>query len=218
VQAVHVTVGEGESSRAGDRGGGSRTAGVHVGHRAASGSRLATPPCSTTATGETAEGPRKGEPSRKIMRYGLRTQPALLVRARSRRIMSLRFRPAHISVINRRACSRLFPVLLSNAHGSPAGTRFPPEPPVPSSTCQNGARLHGPLRRACGAPLHAPRRSSPFPYATGGSGGNKSSALSEGLDRSLHINSPKASAPNRSPIHPRAPSPTPASIPYLEAP
>src|SRR5215472_8594512 len=50
-----------------------------------------------------AEGPRKGEPSRKIMRYVLRTQPAPLVRGSSRRIMSLRFRPAYISVINRRA-------------------------------------------------------------------------------------------------------------------
>ncbi len=52
----------------------------------------------------TAEGPRKGEPSTKTMRYGLRIQPAPLVRGSSRRIMSLRFRPAHISVINRRAC------------------------------------------------------------------------------------------------------------------
>jgi hypothetical protein len=50
-----------------------------------------------------AEGPRKGEPSTKIMRYGLRTQPAPLVRGSSRRIMSMRFRPANISVINRRA-------------------------------------------------------------------------------------------------------------------
>jgi len=50
-----------------------------------------------------AEGPRKGEPSTRIMRYGLRTQPAPLVRGSSRRIMSLRFRPAYISVINRRA-------------------------------------------------------------------------------------------------------------------
>ena len=50
-----------------------------------------------------AEGPRKGEPSTRIMRYGLRTQPAPLVRGSSRRIMSMRFRPANISVINRRA-------------------------------------------------------------------------------------------------------------------
>jgi hypothetical protein len=57
----------------------------------------------------TAEGPRKGEPSTRIMRYGLRTEPAPLVRGSSRRIMSLRFRPAHISVINRRAC---FPAVI----------------------------------------------------------------------------------------------------------
>src|SRR4051794_20985537 len=31
------------------------------------------------------------------MRYGLRVQPALLVRGSSRRIMTLRFRPAYIS-------------------------------------------------------------------------------------------------------------------------
>ena len=37
------------------------------------------------------------------MRNGPRTQPAPLVRGSSRRIMSLRFRPAYISVINRRA-------------------------------------------------------------------------------------------------------------------
>ena len=39
----------------------------------------------------------------KTMRHGLQTQPAHLVRGSSRRIMSMRFRPANISVINRRA-------------------------------------------------------------------------------------------------------------------
>ena len=39
------------------------------------------------------------------MQYGLRTQPAPLVRGSSRRIMSMRFRPANISVINRRDSS-----------------------------------------------------------------------------------------------------------------
>jgi hypothetical protein len=37
------------------------------------------------------------------MRYGFRIQPAFLVRGSSRRIMFLRSRPAHISVIHRRA-------------------------------------------------------------------------------------------------------------------
>ena len=39
------------------------------------------------------------------MRYGFQTQPATSVRGSSRRIMFMRFRPAHISVINRRASS-----------------------------------------------------------------------------------------------------------------
>jgi hypothetical protein len=42
------------------------------------------------------------ENPRAFMRYGLRVQPAPLVRGSSRRIMTLRFRPAHIRVINRR--------------------------------------------------------------------------------------------------------------------
>jgi len=38
----------------------------------------------------------------RFMRYGLWTQSALLVRGSSRRIMTVRFRPAYIRVINRR--------------------------------------------------------------------------------------------------------------------
>jgi hypothetical protein len=53
----------------------------------------------------TAQGPRKGEPSPASMRNGFRTQPARLVRGSSRRIMTMRFRPANIRVINRRVCS-----------------------------------------------------------------------------------------------------------------
>jgi hypothetical protein len=99
-----------------------------------------------TAAPITAEGPRKGEPSRKTMRYGLRIQPALLVRGSSRRIMFLRFRPAYISMINRRASS-------SAVIGSavPAGCSrltsrnvFPAEPPIEIRLeCQNGARRLG---------------------------------------------------------------------------
>ena len=58
-----------------------------------------------TAEPMTAQGPRKGEPSSRSMRYGFRTQPARLVRGSSRRIMTMRFRPANIRVINRRVCS-----------------------------------------------------------------------------------------------------------------
>jgi hypothetical protein len=39
------------------------------------------------------------------MRCGFRAQPALLLRVSSRRIMTLRFRPAYIRVINRRYLS-----------------------------------------------------------------------------------------------------------------
>jgi hypothetical protein len=51
----------------------------------------------------------------RFMRQALRAQPAFLVRGSSRRIMSMRFRPANIRVINRRADrlgrhSRCFPL------------------------------------------------------------------------------------------------------------
>jgi hypothetical protein len=69
--------------------------------------------CSRTAAPMIAQGPRKGEPSSTSMRYGFRPQPARLVRGSSRRIMSMRFRPANIRVINRRASSSLSSALLS---------------------------------------------------------------------------------------------------------
>jgi len=68
----------------------------------------------------------------KTMRYGLRTQPAPLVRGSSRRIMSMRFRPANISVINRRASSEavIGPAVqdLLKAHQR---DHVPAPPPVP---------------------------------------------------------------------------------------
>jgi hypothetical protein len=54
----------------------------------------------------TAQGPTKRRTLLSSMRNGFRTQPAHLVRGSSRRIMSMRFRPANIRVINRRASSR----------------------------------------------------------------------------------------------------------------
>jgi hypothetical protein len=48
-----------------------------------------------------AQGARKEEPSSCPMPHGLCPQPARLVRGRSRRIMTLRFRTANIRVINR---------------------------------------------------------------------------------------------------------------------
>ena len=118
----------------------------------------------TTAVPITAEGIRKGEPSTRIMRYGFRTQPALLVRGSSRRIMSMRFRPAYISVINRRAS---FPAVIGTAAvrktapGSPAGTCSPCAAHRFRARCQNGARRQGfaAPRPQAGAPLPAPRRS-----------------------------------------------------------
>src|ERR1700683_1502435 len=94
----------------------------------------------------TAEGPRKGEPSTKTMRYGLRIQPARFVRGSSPRIMFLRFRPAHISMINRRASFSA--VLGSAVHAGcsrlTSRNVLPPEPPIEAgSQCQNGARRQG---------------------------------------------------------------------------
>jgi len=126
----------------------------------------------------TAEGPRKGEPSRKTMRYGRKVQPALLVRGSSRRIMFLRFRPAYISVINRRACSRLSSALLfsSKTQGSPAGTvlhRAAHSKLAPNATTVLAGK--GALRS-----YRTLARSAPFRLTAttmGGSGGNVRSGL-----------------------------------------
>jgi hypothetical protein len=99
-----------------------------------------------TAVPITAEGIRKGEPSRRIVRNDLRIQPALSVRGSSRRIMSMRFRPAYISLINRRAS---FPAVIGtaavrkSAPGSPAGTCSRRAAHRSRARCQNGARRQG---------------------------------------------------------------------------
>jgi hypothetical protein len=72
-----------------------------------------------TAEPMTAQGTRKGEPSLSSMRNGLRPQPARLVRGSSRRIMSMRFRPANIRVINRRESSSLSSARLSEQVNAP---------------------------------------------------------------------------------------------------
>jgi hypothetical protein len=59
-------------------------------------------PMKTKAEKMAAGGHTKRRILVRFMRYSLRVQPALLVRGSSRRIMILRFRPAHIRVINRR--------------------------------------------------------------------------------------------------------------------
>ena len=112
----------------------------------------------------TVEGPRKGESSRFSMRNGLRPQPAHLVRGSSRRIMSMRFRPANIRVINRRASSSTVigpAVQTRNAQSSPAGTcsRYAARRryvSTPERCSQARVRFATPNS---GVPLPAPRRS-----------------------------------------------------------
>ena len=149
----------------------------------------------------TVEGPRKGEPSTKTMRYGLRTQPAPLVRGSSRRIMSMRFRPANISVINRRASSEaVIGPAVQNPLKAHQRDHVPAPPPVevvsmPERCSPSRVRFAAPNY---GAPLTAARRSGQAIIATGGSGGNMKSPCAntknqnlvpESLTRSLHISS-----------------------------
>jgi hypothetical protein len=132
-----------------------------------------------TAEPMTAQGPRKGEPSLRSMRYGLRPQPARLVRGSSRRIMTMRFRPANIRVINRRVCSWavIGPAVQNKTRSKPtSGNVFPlrrpsTRPEVPERCSPSRVRFAAPKN---GAPLTAPRRSGRMIIATGGSGGNTS--------------------------------------------
>ena len=111
------------------------------------------------------------------MRYGLRAQPANSVRGSSRRIMSLRFRPAHISVINRRASAEavISPAVQNhNPLKAHQQEHVPAPPPVdalslPERCSRSRVRFAAPTT---GAPLTAPLRSSQITIATGGSGGN----------------------------------------------
>jgi hypothetical protein len=130
-----------------------------------------------TAEPKTAQGPRKGEPSSRSMRYGLRLQPAHLVRGSSRRIMTMRFRPANIRVINRRVCTWAVvgPAVQTQTRSKPtSGNVFPLRrpstgPEAPERCSQSRVRFAAPKG---GAPLTAARRSGQEAVATGGSGGN----------------------------------------------
>ena len=149
-----------------------------------------------TAEPTTAQSPRKGESSSTSVRHGLRPQPAYSVRGSSRRIMTMRFRPANIRVINRRVCSwAVIGPAVSKAQGernlrflspweSPffpqrgseltSGNVFPPSRPsrlewMPERCSTSRVRFAAPN---CGAPLTSPRRSGLTVIATGGSGGN----------------------------------------------
>ena len=141
---------------------------------------------SWTAKPMTAQGPRKGEPSLRSMRNELRPQPARSVRGSSRRIMSMRFRPANIRVINRRdSYSAVISsaVQTRNAQSPPTGTcsRYAARRRslgMPERCSQGKGRLRRAKTRralACSAPFRPPD------HATGGSDGNTSvSARSPG--------------------------------------
>jgi hypothetical protein len=169
-----------------------------------------------TAAPMTAQGPRKGEPSSRSVRNGFRTQPAYSVRGSSRRIMTMRFRPANIRVINRRVCSWavIGPAVPNQIHSKPTSRNLFPlrrssnSWRVPERCSPSRVRFAAPK---CGAPLTAARRSGRIAIATGGSGGNISRPRPQpqtkgrlsscggksarkpnpsnyvGLDRSLHI-------------------------------
>jgi len=131
-----------------------------------------------TAEPMTAQEPRKGEPSSASMRYGLRLQPAHLVRGSSRRIMTMRFRPANIRVINRRVCSWavIGPAVQNQRSKLTNGNVFPLRRPskqgwMPERCSTSRVRCAAPNY---GAPLTPPRRSGGMVIATGGSGGNTS--------------------------------------------
>jgi hypothetical protein len=163
----------------------------------------------------TAKGPRKGEPSLCSMRNGFRTQPARSVRGSSRRIMTMRFRPANIRVINRRVCSLAVigtAVLTGELRAHPQ-ERVPPAPPIEvRAGCQNGARRQGFASPRCARPCllcavparklgdgrlrreHSPDPSAineagplPPPGESGPAFTTHLSAFRKALDRSLHI-------------------------------
>ena len=110
------------------------------------------------------------------MRYGLRPQPAHLVRGSSRRIMTMRFRPANIRVINRRVCfwAVIGPAVQNQRSKLTSGNMFPPSPPVePDVDARTVLAVKGHFAAPnYGAPLTAAPRSGQLVIATGGSGGN----------------------------------------------
>ena len=130
-----------------------------------------------TAAPMTVDFQRKGESSLLSMRNGFRIEPALLVRGSSRRIMSMRFRPANIRVINRRAKSSAAigtAVQTGTALQAHQQERVPAPPPIHILVdARTVLAVKGSLRRADdGAPLPAVRRSGHEADAMGGSGGN----------------------------------------------
>jgi hypothetical protein len=148
----------------------------------------------------TAQGPRKGEPSGMFYAAGFRTPPARLVRGSSRRIMTMRLRPANIRVINRRDSSWavLGPAVPNRCSTLTSRNVFPPPPPVEVSVdARTVLALKGSLRRARNG--RALDRCAPFRrdrYCDGRlrreqfsmfCTKTKNSRCSQGLTESLHI-------------------------------
>jgi hypothetical protein len=99
---------------------------------------------------ENSRGPTKRRILHENWRNGLRAQPAYSVRGSSRRIMSLRFQPANISVINRRASPE---AVLGPAVQNPFKAHQRESVPAPPPVEQRGSArtvlaVKGSLRRA----------------------------------------------------------------------
>ena len=131
-----------------------------------------------TAAPVAAEGPSKRRTLLTFYAARPKAQPAQLVRGSSRRIMTMRFRPANIRVINRRVCSWavIGPAVQNQRSKLTSGNVFPLRRPsqagwMPERCSPSRVRFAAPKS---GAPLTAPRRSGRRVIATGGSGGNTS--------------------------------------------
>ena len=107
-----------------------------------------------TAAPIAAQGPRKGEPSSSSVRHGLRPQPAYSVRGSSRRIMTMRFRPANIRVINRRVCS--WAVVGPAVQNGESHENEWPEGILPRLRWQNQAETKGERNLRFLSPLESP--------------------------------------------------------------
>jgi hypothetical protein len=125
-----------------------------------------------------AEGPSKRRILLTFYAARPKAQPAQLVRGSSRRIMTMRFRPANIRVINRRVCScaAIGPAVQRQRSKPTSGNVFPLRRPsqagwMPERCSPSRVRFAAPKS---GAPLTAARRSGRTEIATGGSGGNTS--------------------------------------------
>jgi hypothetical protein len=120
------------------------------------------------------------------MRNDLRIQPAPLVRGSSRRIMSMRFRPANISVINRRASHwAVIGPAVQNLLKAHQRDHVPAPPPVDTRlSARTVLAVKSSLRRAKkrrALDYCAPFR--PDTVATGGSGGNMTRSAAKTEDQ-----------------------------------